>query len=189
MRHKYATRGIVLSRSSVGEASLFTTVLTSDVGLVRALTQGVRKSGAKLASSLVTFAESELVLVYGKDGWRIAGAVADVNWFARLPHEDARTRAARISHLILRLVGGETHDATLFPVVKEFFDALSTLPRDTHEAAEVLAALRILHALGLLEKDGLPSESVFTTESLRTIADNRSTHIRRINEGIAASGL
>ena len=189
MRHKYATRGIVLSRSSVGEASLFTTILTPDIGLVRALTQGVRKSGAKLASSLVTFAESDVTLVYGKDGWRVAGAVLDTNWFTRLPTAEARARAARISHLILRLVGGETHDPALFSTTKEFFDALATLPEDAHESAEVLAALRILGVLGLLDEQGIPTDPSFTPTSLATINQSRTTYISRINQGITASGL
>jgi recombinational DNA repair protein (RecF pathway) len=189
MRHKYATRGIVLSRSSVGEASLFTTLLTPDIGLVRALTQGVRKSGAKLASSLVTFAESEVVLVYGKDGWRLAGAVLEENWFARLPSAGARVRAARIGHLLLRLVGGETHDPALFTTTKEFFRALATLPEEAHEDAEVLAALRVLEGLGLLDVQGAPLDTAFTPESLTEIARGRTNYIRHINEGITASGL
>ena len=75
MRHKYETRAVVLFRSPVGETSAFVVLLTSELGLVRTLSQGVRKSGAKLAHALTTFAESDVVLVRGKDGWRLSGAV------------------------------------------------------------------------------------------------------------------
>src|SRR3989338_714111 len=77
MRHKYETRGIVLSRSPVGEAIPFVTLLTPELGLVRALAQSIRKPNAKLASALTTFAESSVVLVRGRDGWRLSGAVLE----------------------------------------------------------------------------------------------------------------
>lgn len=189
MRHKYETRGIVLHRSSVGEASFFITLLTTDLGLVRALTQGARKSGAKLAHALSTLSESDVVLVRGKDGWRLSGAVLVENWFARLGKVSPRARAGRVSSLLLRLVAGETHDSKLFPIIRGFFDALSTLHEDSHEAAEIIAALRILAALGL-DAGEIPSEeSVFSQEALAEIVKNRTTYISRINNGIAASGL
>jgi len=53
MRHKYETRGIVLSRSPLGEANAFVTLLTPELGLVRARAQGVRRSGAKLSAARV----------------------------------------------------------------------------------------------------------------------------------------
>ena len=84
MRHKYDTRGIVLSRLPLGEANAFITLLTPELGLVRVRAQGIRMPGAKLASALATFAESSLVLVRGREGWRLAGAVLEENWFKRL---------------------------------------------------------------------------------------------------------
>ncbi|MDO8593866.1 MAG: recombination protein O N-terminal domain-containing protein [bacterium] len=189
MRHKYETRGIVLSRSPVGEASTFITLLTPELGLVRALSQGVRKSGAKLAASLTTFAESDVVLVRGKDGWRLAGAVLAENWFARLGSSEPRERAGRVTSLVLRLVAGEEHEQELFPIVRGFFEALAMLPADTHEAVEVLVALRILAVLGL-DAGEIPSgEPAFAPELLADILKKRTGYIARINNGIAASGL
>lgn len=189
MRHKYETRGIVLSRTPVGEASSFVTLLTPELGLVRTLAQSVRKPGAKLASALATFTESSVVLVHGRDGWRLAGAVLEENRFAKLSSANARRRAARVSGLLLRLVAGETQDTELFPIMTGFLAALSELPEETHEAAEALAALRLLAALGL-DTGELPGEApVFTPELLATVAADRAGYISRINRGIEASGL
>ena len=189
MRHKYETRGIVLSRSSFGEANVFVTMLTPDLGLVRARAQGLRRSGAKLASSLKTFAENEVVLVRGKEGWRVAGAVLAEDWFARLGSLDVRTRAARLSDLLLRLITDGTNDPSLFPILKGFFNALATLGEDSHEAVEVLAAIRTLAALGL-DEGGVPGEaSAFTEPLLSKISKERISYIARINNGISASGL
>src|SRR3989338_1283612 len=115
MRHKYETRGMVLSRSPLGEANAFVTLLTPELGLVRARAQGVRRSGAKLSAALTTFAESSVVLVRGREGGRIAGSVLEENWFKRMQNAQQRRRASRVSGLLLRLVAGEAHDAALFP--------------------------------------------------------------------------
>lgn len=189
MRHKYETRGIVLSRAPVGEASVFVAVLTAELGLVRALAQSVRKPSAKLASSLATFAESSVVLVRGKDGWRLSGAVLEMNWFSQLRSADARKRAGRVTGLLLRLVAGETPEPALFPVIIGFFKALAELPHELHEAAEILAALRILSVLGF-DAGNLPGEiSVFTPALLSQVDAARADYITRINHGIDASGL
>jgi len=189
MRHKYETHGIVLSRAPVGEMSASVALLTSDIGLVYARAQSVRRSGAKLAPALATFTESDLTLVRGKEWWRVAGAVRKENWCTRMCVASARTRAARISGLLLRLVAGEASNAALFPIITGFFEALATLPKEIHESAETLAALRLLAALGL-DEGGVPGEaSAFTPPLLAAIAGERASYIARINRGIAASGL
>lgn len=189
MRHRYETRGLVLSRTPSGEANAFVTLLTPELGLVRARAQGVRRSGAKLAASLATFAESSCVFVRGKEGWRIAGAMLEENWLARVASTSARARAARVSGLLLRLVGEQTQEAGLFSIITGFFAALSRLPEETHEAAEALAVLRVLAALGL-DEGGIPGKaSEFTPSLVGEIHKARMEYIARINRGIAASGL
>lgn len=189
MRHKYDTRGIVLARAHTGEAHTFVTLLTCDLGLVHARAQSLRKTGAKLGASLVTFAENACVLVHGKDGWRVTGAVLDENWFARLSSAPSRERAVRVSRLLLRLVAGEERDAELFPIIKGFFEALATLPPEKHEAVEVLAVLRILTATGL-DTGGMPEDALlFAPHLLEMVQADRARYVTRINNGIAASGL
>ena len=189
MRHKYETRGIVLSRAPAGEENAFVTIITPNLGLVRARAQGIRRSGAKLAAALATFAESSLVLVHGREGWRVTGAVLEKNWFARIRSVNSRARAARVSGLLLRLVVGEEPDSDIFQIVAGFLKALTTLPEDTHDAVEILAVLRMLAVLGL-EKEEIPNEpSVFAEPLLFTIIKERERYIARINRGITASGL
>lgn len=186
MRHRYDARGIVLSRSPLGEANALLTVLLPELGLVRARAQGLRRHGAKLAPALATLTESDLILVRGKEGWRIAGAVLDENWFRRLP-EVARARASRVSGLLVRFAPGEASDNALFFIFKEFLEALAKLPENLHDAAEILAALRILAALGL-DAGALP-ENGFEAPALEEVVRERASYIARINRGIAASEL
>lgn len=189
MRSKYETRALVLARAHTGEANTFVTLLTSDLGLAHARAQSLRSPGAKLAHALTTFAESDVVLVRGKEGWRITGAVLAENWFVRLQSPDARAAAARASGLVLRLVAGEAQDAALFPIMRNFLEALAELPADMREAAEVLVVLRILAALGL-DSGEIPGDaSDMAPSSLSEILANRAGYVARINTGIAASGL
>ncbi len=189
MRHKYETRGIVLSRTPSGEANAFVTLLTPTLGLVRARAQSVRRSGAKLSAALVTFAESDLVLVRGREGWRVVGAVLQENWFMKMEQSAPRPRAARVSGLLTRLVAGEVPEQALFPIIKGFFDALVTLPEDAHEAAEMLAALRALAALGLDAGKIHGESSAFAPALLASVEAERTEYVARINRGIIASGL
>lgn len=189
MRHKYDTQGITLARTHTGEAHTLVTVLTNDLGLVRARAQSVRKPGAKLASGLTTFTESALVLVQGKEGWRLTGAVLDENWFGRLETREARTRAADVVGLLLRLVPGEAQDTELFTLVRGFFSALTEHPIELHEAVEILAVLRMLSILGL-DTGAIPGTlDEYPSELLGDIGRVRAHYVARVNEGIAASGL
>lgn len=189
MRHRYDTRGIVLSRVPLGEANALVTLLTPEFGLVRARAQSVRTSGAKLAAALTTLTESRVILVRGKEGWRLAGAVPEEQWFSRLPNAAARERVARVSGLLLRLIAGEAQDSDLFSIMRGYLEGLATLPEQLHEASEVLAVLRVLEVLGLDTGETPGDLSAFTPELLAAIALDRSAYIARINTGIAASGL
>ncbi len=185
MRHKYPTKAIVLSRTPIAEESLLIALLTKELGLVRARAQGIRKMGAKLAAALPTLAESDVVLVAGKDGWRISGALLSGNHFYDLV-PSARARAGRIATLLLRLVHGESPDAALYAIYESFLAALRTLPEAKHDAAELLAALRTLAALGL---DGGEAGEAFDDDALALVEASRRSVIARVNRGIAASGL
>lgn len=188
MRHRYETRGIVLSRTPSGEANAHLTIITPGLGLVRARAQGVRRQGAKLSAALATFAESSLVLVRGKEEWRLAGAVLEKNWFA-LMNSAAHPAAGRTSGLLLRLAAREARDPELFPILAGFFNALAELPEDTHEAAEALAVLRLLRALGF-DAGEIPCASpAFAPSALAEVMSARADYVARINRGIAASGL
>jgi len=189
MRHKYAVQALVLSRTPVGEASELLALLTDEVGLVRARAQGTRSRGAKLAPALVTFAESSVVLVRGKDGWRVAGAVLSESWFSRFGSSDARGRAARVAALALRLVPGEAPDRALLPIILAYFGELAEGAPENRDAAEILTALMVLSVLGLDRGEPESATELFAPEKLAQVAQSRAAYVARVNRGIAASGL
>ncbi|MBA3789225.1 recombination protein O N-terminal domain-containing protein [Patescibacteria group bacterium] len=190
MRHKYATAAFVLARTPFGEASAFIHLLTPDLGLLRARAQSVRKPGAKLASALQTFSETDVILVRGKDGWRLSGAVLVRSWFPELS-KPARLRAGRTAGLLLRLLHGESVDPIFFAIFSQFLTVLPHIHDAAQEdAAECLAALRILHAAGV-DAGEIPGglEGAYTPDLLQELTNDRSEYILRINRSIVASGL
>lgn len=188
MRHKYATEAIVLSRAPLGEASSLVFLITHELGLVRARAQGVRKPGAKLSAALTTLAQSDVILLKGKEGWRLSGAILAHDHFSNLV-PDARERVGRVANLLLRLTtesgGGDT-----YALFKEFLEALPSLSEDEQDAAETLAALYLLQEAGVDAGERIPSEGGRFGEAARTyVNEKRKDIIMRVNRGIQASGL
>ena len=181
MRHKYATDAIVLSRTPVGEAAILVTLLTSELGLIRARAEGLRRPGAKLAHALQTLNESEVTLVRGKEGWRLSGALLERAWFRDLTRP-ARSRAGRVAGLLLRLVHGEVSDPALHAFLRDFIAALPGQGEEEQDASECIAALRLLFLLGL-DAGPIPEVQGPLPPSLRREI------IARINQGLVASGL
>ncbi len=186
MRHKYATTGLVLARTPLAEAGMLVTVVTPELGLIRARAEGVRRSGAKLAHALQSWNESGLMLVRGKEGWRITGAVLEADRFSALSRE-ARMRASRISGLLLRLVHGESGDTALHTLFCEYLEALAQCEAEEGEDAETLAALRILSVFGV-DAGAMPPPG-WGSDALTYANENRRELVARINKGISASGL
>lgn len=188
MRPRYSAEAIILARAPLAEASALLYLLTHEFGLVKARAQGVRKPGAKLACAVQTFNESDVILVRGKDGWRLSGAVLAKNWFETLP-ASSRSRAGRIARLLLRLVHGESHDALSFYIFRGLLEVLPSLNEEEADAAECLAALRILRTLGLDAGDIPGGEGIYEASVLASVIHDRRVFIGRVNRGIEASGL
>src|SRR5262249_23645884 len=123
MRPRYSIEALVLGRTPHGEASASLALLTPEFGLVRARAQGIRTSGAKLAPALQTLSLVDVILVRGKDTWRLSGASAVQNYANELSGE-ARASAGRIARLLLRLMQGESSDHQPFFILKAFLESL-----------------------------------------------------------------
>lgn len=190
MRHKYLTEGIVLARRPLGEANALVTLLTTDFGIIRARAQGLRKPGSKMSPGLQTFMQSDLSMVRGKEGWRLTGAILVRSWAAELTPA-ARSRAARVFDLMQRLTQGEHAEPELFAIADALLAALTHLDEEAADAAECLAALRVLHVLGH-DAGAVPGSAGmgdYDAGTLHEIARARKGYIARINTGIEASGL
>jgi len=188
MRHKYATEAIVLGKTPLGEASALVSLVTSELGLVRARAQGVRKPGAKLSAALQSLVASDVILVKGKEGWRLSGAILSEDYFSHLAPA-SRERAGRIASLMLRLTSENT-TGDVYTLFKEYIRILPTLSDEEQDAVETLAALYLLQEAGLDAGEEVPREhGRYGQSALSYALQKRKDLITRVNRGIQASGL
>src|SRR4051812_23886772 len=123
--HIYNTEGFVLQGEDIGEANKIYTLFTKDLGLVRALAQGVRLQKSKLRYSLQDFCRVKLSLVRGKEWWRVTNARIEDNVFADLKaSKPARKIVAQIFALVSRMLAGEEKNAELYQSIASGIDFL-----------------------------------------------------------------
>lgn len=188
MRHKYQTQGICIGRREQGEANVVVSVLTRDLGLVRARVQGVRKTGAKLASGIRTLSVSTVTLVRGKEGWRLVGALLESSQ-VRACSAAGREVLGRVASLIERLAHGESVDARMYDVYRMLIQEIERVSDTEYDTYEYLALLYILTLHGVETGEGLEGTFSFSSYDIAVVANNHKRMIARINAGIHASGL
>src|SRR3989344_531684 len=110
--HIYTTRGVVLSSRSLREADRVYSILTRDLGLIRATALGVRKEESKLRGHIEPLSLSTISLVRGKEYWRLTSADSIKN----IP---VSPNFSKPFSLIETLVQGEDPNQELFDAVEE----------------------------------------------------------------------
>lgn len=162
--HIYTTKGLVLSERPLREADRVYSILTRDLGLVRATATGVRKSTSKLRGSLEPVAFANVSLVRGKEYWRITSAQA---------HVRVKAKPALLRPLVLleKLVQGEAVHAELFDAVEVFL----TSAEIEDELFEPRFVATMLYHLGYLKEKDLTLE--------------KTDLVKAINEGLHQSQL
>lgn len=152
MHHIYHTNGFILSSINKGEANKMLTIYTRELGLVRAMVQGIRLHKSKLRFALQDLSHSNIDLVRGKDIWRITTA-SNINTFpyARASHLSLLI-IVRVSKLLERLCDGEQSNEKIFD---DFIESLYLLDNvnienQSREALELHLVLRIMNQLGYI---------------------------------------
>lgn len=194
MHHIYHTKAIILSSRNIGEANKIFSLYTRELGMIRAIAQGVRLNKSKLRFSLQDFSYVNIDLVRGRDIWRITSA-SYVNSFpfAR-GNKESIFLIARVSKLLERLCQGEVVNEIIFD---DFVQALYLLDSLETEKSSILAlelhvVLRILNSLGyvdggLLLKDYLSSP--FDFSKVDNLLKEKQSIIAHINKALNESQL
>jgi DNA repair protein RecO len=161
--HIYTTPSIILSSRPFREADRVYSILTKDLGLIRATATGVRKEESKLRGALEPVTLSSVSLVRGQEYWRITSA--------QVIEPIAMSREiARPLLLLEKLIQGEAHHPELFVVVEE-----ALLEKTRGDLWEVSLVAKILFHLGYLKESDLQLE--------------KKELIQAINEGLEQSQL
>ncbi len=151
--HLYQTDALILSGTEYREADRFVRVFTRELGMIAATATGVRHEKSKLRYSLQELSLVSLSTVRGASLWRITNAAPQENFFQEFRSERPRlSAAARLSHLLIRLVPGESPQPELFDLFLEALQSLRTEKTAIEDipALEQLAVLRMLRFLGHL---------------------------------------
>ncbi len=187
MHRVFATQGIVLGKRTAGEENTLVSILTHELGLIRASARAGRRENSKLRYGLETLTEATYSLIRGKYEWKITGA-QNISHTLLPKNASSRQAAGRIAKLILRLINGEERHSELYTTVSE---GLAALARGAD--VEAVLVLRILSHLGYLpqtqELKPFIERDFFSIELAEEIAASRKLIIKTINESLGATGL
>ena len=129
MHDVVSTRGIVLSKRTVGEANTLVSMLTEDLGVVRASARSARLERSKLRYGLETLTQGTFSLVRGKYEWKLTGTQELSRPFLHAPIAQRKT-AGKIGRLLTRLIQGEEPVPELFDIVSH---GLAYIAQETNE--------------------------------------------------------
>lgn len=193
MHHIYHTHGFILSSRNVGEANKVFTIYTRELGLVKAVCQGIRLGKSKNRFALQDFYYANIDLVRGKEVWRITTAKPINSFpFARA-NRDSILLIARVSSLLDRLCKGEESNIEIFD---DFVQALyildSDLEKEKREALELHLVLRVMNSLGYIGDNKIFNKylsSSFEDSKIEDLLKERQSIILSINKAISESHL
>jgi len=194
MHHIYHTHGFIVSSRNSGEANKMLTIYTREMGLIRAMCQGVRLNKSKLRFALQDFSYVKIDFVRGKEIWRVTSATNISSFpFAR-SDKQSLLLIARISKLIERVCDGEEANDKIFD---DFLQAIyllddDTIKKETREALELHLVLRIMNSLGYIGDSELLSgylSTPFDQIEIESLLKERQSIISHINKALNESQL
>jgi len=193
MHHIYHTHGFILSSRNVGEANKVFTIYTRELGLVKAVCQGIRLGKSKNRFALQNFFYANIDLVRGKDVWRITTSKPINSFPYARANRESILLVARVSSLLDRLCKGEESNIEIFD---DFIQALYILDdevdKDKREALELHLVLRIMNSLGYIGQNEILAKylsSSFEDSKIENLLKERTSIIPHINKAISESHL
>ena len=194
MHHIYHTHGLILSSRNTGEANKMLVIYTREMGLIRAIVQGVRLNKSKMRFSLQDFSYANIDLVRGRDIWRVTSAANISSFPYARSFRPSILLIARISSLIERLCDGEESNESIFD---DFVQALyllddTNIQTSSREALELHLVLRIMNTLGYIGESDTLSEyisSSFSEEKVISLLKERQSIVSHINKALNESQL
>lgn len=194
MHHIHHTHGFVLSSRNMGEANKMLTIYTREMGLVKAVAQGIRLNKSKLRFTLQDFSYVNVDLVRGKEMWRVTSAKHITSFpLARVSYLSLLL-IMRVSKLLERLCNGEGPSENIFD---DFIQALYLLDEKeiepaSREALELHLVLRIMNSLGYIGYSDILAEYLslpFDHSNTKEILLRRQSIIAHINKALNESQL
>lgn len=190
MYQKYTSLGFLVWSRGSGEADRNLLFYTKEFGMILAHATSVRHSKSKLRSHLNTGALLSLTLLKSKQRWKLTEA--EVIRETLTPKSAGYRTFVQILSVVKSLVHGEEKNDALFGAFSELHNFLSENSEGEYlDAAECLAMIKILHALGYGEPKSeiVTDTDSFNKETFQKIITHKSELISGINKALEATGL
>lgn len=191
--HIYTTDGIILKRTTFGEANVLLYILTSDLGLIIASARSARLAVSKLRPALQEYALVSISCIKGKNGWKVTNVVEMSNFYFDSKSYQNKI-ISQVSFMLLKMIPGESPQKEIFQTIKSGFDFLLSLKEDEVKSLEVLLVFRVLHQLGYVGHDHNTDNLLKNTKNwdksiLEELNKNKKNVILLINKALKESHL
>lgn len=192
----HKTKGFVLDARGVGEEHLYVTIVTRELGLVRAVARSARSLRSRLRYHVQPMSFGSYSLVRGREVWRLTGAHADYNFFHELhANKESVLFLGRYALLLRRLLAGEEALPELFALIESTLAYLRKHAPEGEliENLEYVVMLRSLLLLGYIGEHRAFNEALrlspITTSMLETVSPLRREMAEEINRALRESHL
>lgn len=183
MSQTYKTTGINLKAMPLGESDRLLTILTPDMGLVRAVAPGARKHQSRLGGRSGLFVINECLVVKGKRLDKLIQAETQRTFPGLSQHLGRLTASQYLAEVALLMALSDCTQSDLYTVLVEHLERL-----ETAAPGSLLAAL--CHGLyHLLALDGVAPEVHRCTLSRADIVPNLLDPSWRVEFSAQAGGL
>ena len=184
----------MLSARNSGEANKFVTIYTREMGLVRAIVQGIRLEKSKLRFALQELSYAKIDLVRGRDVWRVTSATHVSSFPLARTDRKSVVLLARIASLLARVCDGEEADRIIFDECIQSMYLLDTehIEDRVREALELHLVLHIMSRLGYIGESDLLSTYLvasFDHNKTESLLKERKSIIAHINKALNESML
>lgn len=189
--HVYTTDAFIIESANSVEANKVLTLFTRELGMVRAVAQGVRLQKSKLKFAVQEYSFSTVSLVRGKEVWRLTNAKPVSSLYHTYKHHPEVIHViAQIFVLLKRLIPGEEKNEKLFEFLSKSFEYLAQLP--DIKSFERIVVVNILHILGYIGQ--VPELEIFinptwNSDILEAMELQAKIATREINRALRESQL
>ncbi len=185
----YHTDMIVLDRIPRDEANVVCTLLTRDLGIIRAQAQSVRKNESKLRYGLQYLSMGTVDVIRAKDMWRIVGADPQTTLLPKDVHHKPLHRIVKLATRIL------PHDESIDGLFESLHAAqmmLSARTEPLHQQVIELITVARLLGLGGYWNESLPiytERMELTDEDILTVKQRIKAYTTSINTALRHTHL
>lgn len=126
-----STKGLVIREQTIGESDRLVTLLTADLGLVRAFVRGAKQTRSRLASTTSLFAYSDFSLYKGRDAFVVESATPIEVFFELRQDIERLSLAQYFAQLAYELGYEEQPEEEMLSVVLNALHLLCSGKKDT----------------------------------------------------------